>query len=314
MRCFVFPGQGSQQPGMGRAFADHPSWELVEEASEATGRDVGHLLLDADAGELVETRNAQLGTFVHSMVVLDALRRRGVEPGAVAGHSLGELSALRAAGVLGFADAVRLVQERGEAMQACTTERVGTMAAVLGLDEDPLVKLCDRVGGEVWIANLNAPGQVVIAGDPTDVEAAGKAAKDAGAKRVMPLEVSGAFHTAFMAPAGERLAAAVAATTFGDAAMPVVANVDAAVHVSAADWPDLLDRQLVSPVRWAQSVETLVGLGATTFVEVGPGAVLTGTVKRIAREAERHSVMTPEQVDAVADSLRLDRRLGHRPP
>ena len=303
MLCFVFPGQGSQEPAMGQAFADDPSWSLVDEASEATGRDVAHLLLDADADELVETRNAQLGTFVQSMVVLDALRRRGPEPEAVAGHSLGELSALCAAGVLAYADAVRLVAERGEAMQACTTQRTGTMAAVLGLDEDAVTAACEDAGGDVWVANVNAPGQVVVAGDPTAVESAGRAAKDAGAKRVMPLAVSGAFHTAFMAPAGERLSEAIAGTTFHDARMPVVANVDAAVHRDAAEWPDLLTRQLVQPVRWAASVETLVGLGATTFVEVGPGAVLTGTIKRIAKDTGRHSVMTPAQLDEVVAEL-----------
>lgn len=303
MLCFVFPGQGSQQPSMGAAFTDEPSWSLVAEASDAAGRDVAHLLLDADADELVETRNAQLGTFAHSMVVLDALRRRGIEPGAAAGHSLGEFSALCAAGVISFTDAVRLVTERGDAMQACTTEREGTMAAVLGLDEEAVTDACDQAGGEVWVANVNAPGQVVIAGNPADVDAAGNLAKDAGAKRVLALDVSGAFHTAFMAPAGERLATAVADTTFADARIPVVANIDAAVHTTAADWPDLLNRQLVNPVQWARSVETLIGLGVDTFVEAGPGAVLTGTIKRIARDADRHSAMTPDQVDTVAAAL-----------
>ncbi len=303
MLCFVFPGQGSQQPAMGAPFAGEPSWELVAEASDATGRDVGHLLVDAGADELVETRNAQLGTFVHSMVVLDALRRRGIDAKATAGHSLGEFSALCAAGVVDFADAVRLVAERGEAMQVCTTQRVGTMAAVLGLDDAAVTAACADAGGDVWVANANAPGQVVIAGEPGAVEAAGAAAKDAGAKRVMALEVSGAFHTPFMALAGDRLAAALDAATFDDADMPVVANVDASVHSAAADWPDLLRRQLVNPVRWAASVETLVDLGADTFVEVGPGAVLTGTIKRIAKNTTRHSVMTPDQVDDVAGAL-----------
>ena len=289
---------------MGASFVDDPAWGLVAEASEAAGRDVAHLLLHADASELVETRNAQLGTFVHSMVALDAVRRQGLEPSAVAGHSLGELSALCAAGVVSFADGVRLVVERGESMQVCTTERTGTMAAVLGLDEEVVAAACEAAAGEVWVANVNAPGQVVIAGDPGAVEAAGAAAKDAGAKRVMPLEVSGAFHTSFMAPAAERLSAAVARAELRDADVPVVANVDAAVHRSASDWPDLIERQLVSPVRWAASVDTLVGLGTSTFVEVGPGAVLTGTIKRIARDAARHSVASPAEVDAVASALR----------
>lgn len=303
MRCFVFPGQGSQLPGMGAAFTDHPAWTLVEEASDAAGRDVAHLLLDADADELVETRNAQLGTFVHSMVVLRALRERGVEPEVVAGHSLGEFSALCAAGVVSFADGVRLVAARGDAMQTCTTTRKGTMAAVLGLDDDRVAGVCDAVDDDVWVANANAPGQVVIAGDPAAVDRAAADAKDAGAKRVMPLEVSGAFHTPFMAPAGDALGEAIAATSFTDAAIPVVANVDATVHTAADEWPDLLRRQLVSPVRWAASVETLVGLGADTFVESGPGTVLVGTIKRIAKDAARHSAMTPDEVAAVADAV-----------
>jgi [acyl-carrier-protein] S-malonyltransferase len=303
MICFVFPGQGSQLPEMGASFAGTPAWALVDEASEAAGRDVAHLLLDADADELVQTRNAQLGTFVHSMVVLAALRERDVDAQIVAGHSLGELSALCAAGVLDFAAAVRLVAARGDAMQECTTTRKGTMAAVLGLDEDAVAEVCDRSDDEVWVANSNAPGQVVIAGDPDAVDRAAGDAKDAGAKRVMALDVSGAFHTPFMAPAGDALGAAIADTTFDDARVPVVANVDAAVHTGAGDWPGLLERQLTSPVRWADSVRTLVDEGATTFVEVGPGAVLTGTIKRIERSTDRHSAMTPDEVDGVAAAV-----------
>jgi [acyl-carrier-protein] S-malonyltransferase len=306
MLTFVFPGQGSQQPGMGAAFADDPAWSVVEQASDATGRDVAHLLLDADADELVETRNAQLGTFVHSMVVLEALRSRGVEPAAAAGHSLGELSALCASGVLGFDDAVRLVAERGEAMQVCCTQRKGTMAAVLGLDEPQVTEVCAAVDGDVWVANSNAPGQVVIAGDPGAIDAATTVAKEAGAKRVMPLDVSGAFHTPFMAPAGERLAAAIADATFHDAKVPVAANVDGAIHTDAGEWPALLERQLTSPVRWTGCVEALLAAGTTTFVEVGPGAVLTGTIKRIDKEPARHSVMTPDQLDAVVAALGAD--------
>jgi [acyl-carrier-protein] S-malonyltransferase len=299
MLTFVFPGQGSQQPGMGAAFSNDAAWSVVEQASDATGRDVAHLLLDADADELVETRNAQLGTFVHSMVVLEALRSRGVQPAAVAGHSLGELSALCAAGVLRFDDAVGLVAERGEAMQVCCTQRKGTMAAVLGLDEPQVTEVCAAVDGDVWVANTNAPGQVVIAGDPAAIDAATAVAKEAGAKRVMPLDVSGAFHTPFMAPAGERLGAAIAGAAFHDAQIPVAANVDGAIHTSATEWPGLLERQLTSPVRWTGCVESLLAAGATTFVEVGPGAVLTGTIKRIDKDTTRHSVMTPDQLDAV---------------
>lgn len=304
MRCFVFPGQGSQLPEMGSTFVGSPAWSLVDEASDEAGRDVAHLLLAADADELVETRNAQLGTFVHSMMVLASLREQGVDADVVAGHSLGELSALCAAGVVDFRSAVRLVAARGDAMQACTTTRTGTMAAVLGLDDDVVAEVCARLDDEVWVANSNAPGQVVIAGDPAAVDRAAADAKGAGAKRVMPLDVSGAFHTPFMAPAGKALGEAIAHTTFHDAAVPVVANVDAAAHTAASDWPDLLGRQLTSPVRWAASVQTLVDHGATTFVEVGPGAVLTGTIKRIDRASTRHSAMTPDEITAVVDATK----------
>lgn len=307
MRCFVFPGQGSQLPEMGSTFTDSPAWALVDQASDAADRDVAHLLLVADADELVQTRNAQLGTFVHSMVVLSALRDRGIDADIVAGHSLGELSALCAAGVLDYADAVRLVAARGDAMQECTTTRTGTMAAVLGLDDAAVAGVCERIDDDVWVANSNAPSQVVIAGDPDAVNRAAADAKDAGAKRVLPLDVSGAFHTPFMAPAGEALATAIAGTTFRDATVPVVANVDASVHTAAADWPKLLEQQLTSPVRWAASVRTLVQAGATTFVEVGPGAVLTGTIKRIERSADRHSAMSPDEVDEVVVALGSNR-------
>ena len=201
MLAFTFPGQGSQKPGMGAPWREQPSWELVAEASEVAGRDIAQLLLDADAEELRQTRNAQLVTFVTSLVVLDAVERVGIAPGTVAGHSLGEYTALTATGALSFDDGVRLVAARGEAMQRAADDRPGTMAAILGLDDDDADAACRRADGDVWVANFNAPGQVVIAGSVEGVAAASEAAKDLGAKRVMALQVGGAFHTQFMAPA-----------------------------------------------------------------------------------------------------------------
>ena len=199
MIAFTFPGQGSQAPGMGAAWQDHPSWELVAEASEASERDVAHLLLEADAEELRQTRNSQLATYVLSMIVLDAVERSGIEAAFHAGHSLGEYSALTAAGVLNFSSGVRLVTERGNAMQAAAEEPPGTMAAVLGLDDDKVDAACRRVDGDVWVANYNAPGQVVIAGNAESIAEAGAIAKDEmGAKRVMPIKVGGAFHTPYI--------------------------------------------------------------------------------------------------------------------
>lgn len=303
MIVFLYPGQGSQVPGMGRAWQQHPSWELVEEASEVAGRDVAHLLTDADAEALTETRNSQLATFVLSMVGLDALTRIGVESTGHAGHSLGEYSALTGAGVLDFADAVGLVAERGDAMQSAADEEAGTMAAVLGLDDEQVEIACARVAGDVWVANYNAPGQVVIAGSAEAIDEAIVVAKEIGAKRAMPLPVGGAFHTPFMSPARDRLRKAIDQTDFRDADTMVVANVDAAVHTTAAEWPSLMNAQLCSPVRWRQSMHTMANQGAGTFLEIGPGSVLTGLVKRTISDARRLTINTPTDLDGLLESL-----------
>jgi [acyl-carrier-protein] S-malonyltransferase len=288
---------------MGAPWQDHPSWELVAEASEAAGRDVEALLLRADADELKQTRNAQLTTFVLSMVVLDAVSRVGVEAAGHAGHSLGEYSALTASGALDFADAVRLVTERGEAMQVAAEDRTGTMAAMLGLDDEQVEEACARVGGDVWVTNYNAPGQVVIAGDPDAVVEAGKIAKELGGKKLMPLPVSGAFHTPFMAPARDRLRKAIDQIEIRAPQGVVVANVDAAPHDDQYAWQGLLNAQLTSPVRWRQSLVTLANLGFTTFVELGPGTVLTGMAKRTIAQARTLSVSTPDELDQLLESL-----------
>lgn len=288
---------------MGSPWIEHPSWELVTEASDVAGRDVEGLLLHADADELRQTRNSQLATFVLSMVVFDAVTRVGVEAAGHAGHSLGEYTALTAAGVIDFSDAVRLVSERGDAMQAAADDAPGTMAAVLGLDDDQVDIACARVPGDVWVANYNAPGQVVIAGSTAAVEEASGVAKELGAKRVLPLPVGGAFHTALMAPARDRLAKAIDQVEFRDADTAVVANVDAVMHSNAADWSGLLNAQLCSPVRWRHALHTLGDAGASTFVEIGPGAVLTGMVKRTLKEASRVTVNSPADVDQLLESL-----------
>ena len=304
MIVFMYPGQGSQQPQMGQAWVDHPSWELVTEASEVTDRDVARLLLSAGAEELTETRNSQLATFVMSMVALDAVTRLGTEAAGHAGHSLGEYSALTASGVLDFGDAVALVAERGDAMQAAADEREGTMAAVLGLADDDDVQIaCNRAPGEVWLANHNAPGQAVIAGTPEAIDTAAGIARELGAKRVMPLQVGGAFHTPFMAPARDRLAKAIDRTDFRDPVGAMVANVDAADHSRGADWPDLLKAQLTSPVRWRQSLTTLHDAGFTTFVELGPGEVLGRLVKRTLKGVRPLSVSVPDDLDSLLEAL-----------
>jgi [acyl-carrier-protein] S-malonyltransferase len=288
---------------MGRPWVQHESWELVDEASEVAGRDVGALLLDADADDLRDTRNAQLTTFVSSLMVLDAVGRLGVEASFCAGHSLGEYTALAATGALGFEEGVVLVAERAAAMHDAGNDRQGTMAAVLGLDDDQVDVACNLADADVWIANFNAPGQVVIAGSPDGVEAAGKHAKDLGAKRVMALQVSGAFHTAYMAPARDRLRQAIATADIRDADIPVVSNVDAKPHDRGNEWTALLSAQLASPVRWKHSLQTLSSLGVIQFAELGPGGALTGMAKRSVDGARTLSIATPDDLDKLVEWL-----------
>jgi [acyl-carrier-protein] S-malonyltransferase len=301
MLAFTFPGQGSQRPGMGLPWRDHESWELVDEASDVAGRDVGKLLCDADAEELKDTRNAQLTTYVSSLMVLDAVERLGIEPSYCAGHSLGEYTALTATGALGFDDGVRLVIERSAAMHDAGEAQPGTMAAVLGLDDDQVDVACRRADADVWVANFNAPGQVVIAGSPSGVEAAAAHARELGAKKVMPLQVSGAFHTPFMTAARDRLRVALAAADPRDTDVPVVSNVDALPHDRGADWASLLSAQLSSPVRWKHCLLTLAEAGVTDFAELGPGAVLSGMAKRTVTDGRTISVSTPEDLDKLLD-------------
>jgi [acyl-carrier-protein] S-malonyltransferase len=302
MLAFTFPGQGSQQPGMGRPWVDHPSWALVARASEASGRDVAALLLDADAEELRRTENAQLSTYVLSLVVHDAVHALGVRCAVAAGHSLGEYSALTATGALALQDGVRLVTERGAAMQAAADARPGTMAAILGADDDVVAQACADTDGDVWVANTNGAGQVVIAGDADAIAQAGALAKERGARKVMPLPVGGAFHTPFMAPAADRLRAALAATTFANASVPVIANVDALPHQHADQWEELLGAQLTAQVRWRQTIERMVADGVTTFLELGPGSVLTGVAKRSAPDGTARSAAEPSALDAVVEA------------
>ena len=282
---------------MGRPWTEHESWELVEEASDVSGRDVGRLLLDADADELKDTRNAQLTTFVSSLMVLDAVERLGVEPSFCAGHSLGEYTALTATGALGFDDGVRLVVERAEAMHEAGQNNPGTMSAILGLDDELVEVACRRADSDVWVANFNAPGQIVIAGSAEGVAKAVAIAKELGAKKAMALPVSGAFHTPFMTPARDRLREAIASANPRDTEVPVISNVDAIAHDHGDEWASLLSAQLSSPVRWKQCLQTLNDLGVTGFAELGPGGVLTGMAKRTLEGSRTISVSTPDELD-----------------
>src|SRR3954447_6581753 len=301
MLAFTFPGQGSQRPGMGRPWLGQESWELVEEASEIAERDVARLLLDADADELRDTRHAQLTTFVSSLMVLDAAERLGLAPRFCAGHNLRGDTALTATGALGFDEGVRLVCERADAMHQAGVENPGTMAAVLGLDDDQVEVACRRADSDVWVANFNAPGQVVIAGSPEGVAAAGVVAKELGAKKVMPLQVSGAFHTPYMAAARDRLRKAIAEANPRDTEVPVISNVDGLAHNTGATWSSLLSAQLSSPVRWKHCLLALEDAGVTEFVELGPGGVLTGMAKRTVEAARTIAVSTPEDLEKLLE-------------
>ncbi len=307
--AFTFPGQGSQRPGMGAAWVDHPSWEIVHEASEASGRDVASLLLDADQEALSQTRNTQLATYTMSMLVLDAIERTGVTPSICAGHSLGEYCALVAAGALAFDTGARLVSERAEAMQDAAEEHPGAMAALLGIDDEGAERACDDVGGDVWVANYNAPGQVVLAGRRNALDGAIERAREYGAKRVMLLPVNGAFHTPFMEHARHRLRKALLESRFFDAEVPVIANVDAFPYRRAADWIRLLAQQLTSPVMWTRSLAKLKDMGTSLLVEIGPGNVLTGLAKRTVPDITGISIQTPDDLDKLLLAVEAAARL-----
>jgi [acyl-carrier-protein] S-malonyltransferase len=285
----TFPGQGSQQPGAGAPWKNTPQWALVEQGSAALGRNLTTLLLDTPADELKRPWEAQVATYLVSMLVWDAWLAAGNErPDALAGHSLGEWTALAASGAVDFATGLRLVAARGSAMAAAAAARPGGMAAVMGASDEAVTEACASVQ-DVWPANYNAEGQVVISGDPAGFEAVGAAAQ---ARRVMPLPVGGAYHTPFMAPARQALSRALTEDAPGAADTPIWSNVDATSHTDG--FAGLLAAQLTSPVRWRQTVAGLVAEGAGHFIELGPGTVLTNLAKRNAPEAILTAISTPE--------------------
>jgi [acyl-carrier-protein] S-malonyltransferase len=311
----MFPGQGSQRPGMGRSWVEHPSWELVGDASEASGRDLTHLLVDAGAEELTQTRNAQLATFTFSLVVLDAVERLGIEPTACAGHSVGEYTALVAAGALGFEDGVRLVAERGDAMEAAAEAEPGGMVLISGSDAETVEIACALADGSVWLANDNSADEVVVAGGADALARAGAKAIGLGARSVAPVAVGGAFHTPFMTPARSRLEKALRNTTFRDPDVAVVANVDGRPHVHPGSWELLLIAQLTNPVRWRRSVMALGGLddrnavAEQLFVELGPGRNLSRLTTQTLPGVTTVAVSSPDDLDALVDALAGDSAL-----
>ena len=305
--AFVFPGQGSQQVGMGKSLAEafHTSRAAFAEADDALGFSISKLCFEGPESELQLTANTQPAILATSIAALGPLVARGVKPDWVAGHSLGEWSALVAAGSLSFADAVRTVRRRGQYMQEAVPVGTGAMAAILGLDLALIDAACrEAAQGEVVApANVNSPGQVVIAGHKGAVERASERCKAKGAKRAVPLPVSAPFHCALMQPAQDRLGPALAALRFSDPKPPLVNNVDADVVRDGAACRAGLVRQVSGTVRWQESVERLAREGVTTFVEVGPGSVLSGLVRKIAKGARVLNVDSPESLETTAAAL-----------
>ncbi|HTJ70663.1 MAG TPA: ACP S-malonyltransferase [Actinospica sp.] len=306
--ALLFPGQGAQRPGMGQAWCEIASWSLVADLSEWSGQDVEHLLLRADAEQLRRTDVAQLAVFALSMIA----HREFVHasPEAVihgyAGHSLGEYSALAAAGALSLRAATELVVARGRAMLAAANRTPGTMAVIVGAaaeDLETAVEEARAQGARLWIANSNAPGQLVVSGETEAVEAFAAQASRLGGKAVR-IPVGGAFHSPLMESAAAALAERLAATPFTARHRPVVANVDARVHTGGRDWPRLALRQLTGRVRWAESVATLVReLGCAASLELGTGKTLTGMVTRIAPGLPAEAADSPERIRAALAAL-----------
>ena len=305
--AFLFPGQGSQKVGMGRALAEAlpESAEVFREADEALGFPLSALCFEGPEDALQLTANTQPAILTASIAAHRALSARGARADYVAGHSLGEYSALVAAGALTLCDAVRTVRRRGEYMQEAVPVGQGAMAAILGLELAAVEAACaEAAQGEVVSpANVNSTGQVVIAGHVAAVDRAVERCKAAGAKRALRLPVSAPFHCALMMPAQERLAADLARLPIADPSPPLVNNVEARVVQAAAECRDGLVRQVSAPVRWQECVERLVAEGVSSFVEVGPGQVLGGLVKRIAKGARVLSVEDPESLERVASAL-----------
>lgn len=306
--AFVFPGQGSQFVGMGQALSEQSeaARHIFEQADEALGFSLSGLCFAGPEEELKLTANTQPAILTASIAVFAALKEKlpDYKPAFVAGHSLGEYSALVAAGALSFADAVKTVRARGQFMEEAVPAGQGAMAAVLNMDRAALHAVCEEVtaaGHPVQLANMNCPGQIVISGSAEGVKLAGEKAKEAGAKRVLPLNVSGPFHSSLMQPAAEKLQAVLAGVTVQEATVPVVANVTARPVSEATIIVDQLVQQVSAPVLWEDSVQWMVEAGVTTFVEIGPGKVLAGLIKKIAPADT--TIISVQDMDSLTELL-----------
>ncbi|AGA79030.1 ACP S-malonyltransferase [Echinicola vietnamensis] len=287
MKAYVFPGQGAQFPGMGKELyeSNDEAKKLFDQADEILGFKISEIMFHGTAEELKETKVTQPAVFLHSVIL--AKTTADFKPDMAAGHSLGELSALVATGALSFEDGLNLVYQRALAMQEACEINPSTMAAILGLEDDKVEEICASVAGEVVVAaNYNCPGQLVISGSNEGIKIACEKAKEAGAKRALPLPVGGAFHSPLMEPAREKLEKAIASTAFNQPVCPIYQNVSTKGETDITTIKQNLIAQLTAPVKWTQSVQNMVADGATDFVECGPGKVLQGLVKKIHREAE----------------------------
>ncbi|KAB2337469.1 ACP S-malonyltransferase [Cytobacillus depressus] len=307
--AFIFPGQGSQTVGMGLTLAETDSKvkSYFSKADEKLNYPLSKLIFEGPQEELTLTTNAQPALLTTSIAVLEFFKQSGIQPDYVAGHSLGEYTALVASGAISFEDGVYAVRKRGEYMEEAVPNGEGTMAAVLGLDRDILRAVTDEVtneGNSVQLANLNCPGQIVISGTRKGVEIASAKAKEAGAKRVMPLVVSGPFHSELMKPAAENFKGILDEIEVKNAQIPVIANVTADEITLAENIKEKLIEQLYSPVLWEDSVQKMIDLGVDTFIEIGPGKVLSGLVKKINKNVRIFAVSDQETSTAVIESLK----------
>ena len=287
MKAYIFPGQGAQFTGMGLDLYNNSQMahELFEKANEILGFRITDIMFEGTADQLKQTNVTQPAIFLHSVILAKVLGN-SFQPEMVAGHSLGELSALVAAGVLSFEDGLQLVSKRAKAMQKACEIMPSTMAAVLGLEDQVVEEVCDVVDGVVVAANYNCPGQLVISGEVSAIETACELLKEKGARRALVLPVGGAFHSPMMEPAREELATAIKETQFNEPACPVYQNVPASAVTSATEIKENLMKQLTAPVKWTQSIQSMIADGGTQFIEVGPGKVLQGLMRKIDRSVE----------------------------